>query len=481
MTPVLDITRPRIAHYPEATSSSGREAVDLARFAGLELDPWQAHVLECSLAERADGKWAARDVGTVLPRQNGKNAILEARELAGLFLLGERLIVHTAHEAATAGEAMRRLQELIEGTPEFSRHVKNFWHANGKEAIELMNGQRIRFRTRTKGGGRGFSADFVVFDEAMILPDATVSALYPTLSARPNPQVWYAGSSVDQVIHEHGVVLARLRERGQAGAPRLAYFEWSAEVLDAEGNEIDPSAIGADILDDPARWAEANPAFGERIFAEDIEAERGSMDNRGFAVERLGIGDWPETDPTAGGVIDIVTWRALTDTTSAISGPVTLSFDVAPDRAHSAIAAAGLRPDGRIHAQILERRPGTGWLADRLRELRAEVRPVAVIRDGAGPAASIKDVGEVTTLSTAEYSQACGAFFDLVAQARLAHHGTPELDAALRGAAKRPLGDAWAWSRKASTVDISPLVAVTLAATAGIDRNPYEDKDLLVI
>jgi hypothetical protein len=32
----------------------------------------------------------------------------------------------------------------------------------------------------------------------------------------------------------------------------------------------------------------------------------------------------------------------------------------------------------------------------------------------------------------------------------------------MRGGAKRPLGDAWAWSRKAA-VDISSLVAVTLA------------------
>jgi hypothetical protein len=35
--------------------------------------------------------------------------------------------------------------------------------------------------------------------------------------------------------------------------------------------------------------------------------------------------------------------------------------------------------------------------------------------------------------------------------------------AAVRGAVTRPLGDSWVWSRKSSAVDISPLVAVTLA------------------
>jgi hypothetical protein len=45
----------------------------------------------------------------------------------------------------------------------------------------------------------------------------------------------------------------------------------------------------------------------------------------------------------------------------------------------------------------------------------------------------------------------------------LRHLGTPELDAAVAGAITRPLGDAWAWSRKSSSVDISPLVASTMA------------------
>jgi hypothetical protein len=44
------------------------------------------------------------------------------------------------------------------------------------------------------------------------------------------------------------------------------------------------------------------------------------------------------------------------------------------------------------------------------------------------------------------------------------HLGQPELNDAALIAKRRPLGDAWAWSRKSSTdVSISPLVAVTLA------------------
>jgi hypothetical protein len=107
-----------------------------------------------------DGKWAAFEVGVNVPRQNGKDGILEARELTGLFLLGERMIIHSAHQFDTSLEAFRRLLELIEDTPELDKRVKRVSRSHGEEGIEFKGGQRIRFRTRTKGGGRGFSGDW---------------------------------------------------------------------------------------------------------------------------------------------------------------------------------------------------------------------------------------------------------------------------------------------------------------------------------
>jgi hypothetical protein len=188
-------------------------------------------VLAASLSERADGKWSAFEVGLVVSRQNGKGSILEARELAGLFLLGERLLIHSAHQFDTSLEAFSRLESLIADNDEFSSRVKKITRSHGEEGITLTNGQRVRFRTRTKGGGRGFSCDCLILDEAMILPTSSHGALLPTLSARPNPQVWYTGSAVDQNVHEHGEVLTSIRERGlKQDDPALAYFEWSADV-----------------------------------------------------------------------------------------------------------------------------------------------------------------------------------------------------------------------------------------------------------
>ena len=214
--------RPRVLHLPESVSSTGGEAVELAAMAGLEMDPWQQFVLQNSLGERVDGKWSAFEVGLEVPRQNGKGGVLEARELAGLFLLGERLIIHSAHEFATASEALERMDQILEGCPDLSRRVRVIKRSHGEEGVYLKNGQRLRYKTRTKGGGRGFSADCVILDEAMILAEEFIGSLFFTLSARPNPQVWYTGSAVDQSYMDHGRVFSRVRSRALVGGEERA-------------------------------------------------------------------------------------------------------------------------------------------------------------------------------------------------------------------------------------------------------------------
>lgn len=52
-------------------SSAADDAIDLAAVAGLELLPWQQLVLRNALGEKHD-RWAAFEVGLVVPRQNGK-------------------------------------------------------------------------------------------------------------------------------------------------------------------------------------------------------------------------------------------------------------------------------------------------------------------------------------------------------------------------------------------------------------------------
>ena len=178
-----------------AVSSGAVEAIELAASAGLILDEWQCFALDVALSERADGKWAAFEVGMIVPRQNGKGSILEARELAGLFLFGERLILHSAHEFKTAAEAFLRVKALVDNTDDLRRKVKQIRTSHGDEGIELLDGARLRFVARSRGSGRGFSGDCVILDEAFNLGAEAMGALLPTLSAKPNPQIWYTSSA----------------------------------------------------------------------------------------------------------------------------------------------------------------------------------------------------------------------------------------------------------------------------------------------
>jgi len=177
---LLGDQEPRICSLPLFDADrSGANAVLLAAAAGLDLDPWQRFVLEAGLRRRG-GKWAAFEVALIVARQNGKGAILEALELAALFLFPDvRLILHSAHEFKTAAEAFLRIRHLIEGSPEFSSRVARIRTTTGAEAIELLDGTRLRFVARSSGSG-----------ESKIIHSPATGCASSRCAACPRPHFW---------------------------------------------------------------------------------------------------------------------------------------------------------------------------------------------------------------------------------------------------------------------------------------------------
>jgi hypothetical protein len=438
-------------------TSAGLEAVELCAAAGLLLDPWQQDVLIDSLGERQNGNWVAYEVCVVAPRQNGKGALIEARELAGLFLFGEQLIIHTAHLFATSLEAFRRVLYLIESNHEFDRLVKRVTRSHGEEGIELKTGQRLQFKARTRGSGKGLSGDVVILDEAQVLPAEALTALLPTLSAKANPQVWYVANAP----LASSEMLRALCKRGRAGdSASLAFFEWCA----------DRSAAS----DDREAWAQANPGLGIRLSESFTQTELESLSESEFRRDRLGI--WFEEDVEQ--VIEPAVWRETADPRSRLADPVAFAIDVTPDRSSASIGVAGLRADGLRHLELVQRQQGTGWVVDRLLELVKRWETCAVALDSTSPAASLipalerkgvrsspdRDDTRLEIVGAGSMGQACGGWYDAVTNKQVRHLDQEPLNTALFGARRRDLGDgAWRWSRRDSTVDISPLVAVTLA------------------
>ena len=286
---------PRFRFVPLHASTAAQDAIDLGEAAGLTLDEWQREVLRDAMARTVHDRWAATEVALVVPRQNGKGSALEVRQLWGLFLnRRSRLLTHTAHRFDTCLDHFRRVTGLIESTPELLALVKDngrgvgdrpsgIKDSNGKESIELADGTRLNFKARSKGSGRGFSGDDVFFDEAFWLDD--LGSLIPSLSAREDPQIWYASSAPLPRVESDRLRKVVRRGRALATAPdptsRLCYIEFSADP------DFD--------LDDPEALWQANPSMSVgRITAEFAAVEREAMSDEEYARERLGI--FPDAD-----------------------------------------------------------------------------------------------------------------------------------------------------------------------------------------
>lgn len=292
---VLSLTpfpEPRVAALPPGDGRRGRAAAGLAALAGVQLDGWQRMALEAGCARRA-GKWAAFEVGLIVPRQNGKSVVLAIRELAGILLFGEKMVIHSAHEWRTVSEQFAATLDLIEGSA-LNRYMKRVRRTGGEESVTFTNGGRLRFMNRSRESARGFSADAVILDEAHALTAEQAGALLPVLSARPDAQLWYAAHGPAPSARQ----LARLRGRAVGADPgRLAWLEWSADPYGDLENE--------------AVWAAANPPVASgRLAVERMRGERATLGPDGFAAERLAAAPWPAEEGAMWQAISEDAWAA---------------------------------------------------------------------------------------------------------------------------------------------------------------------------
>lgn len=470
---------PRLESYPVYATSAGDDAVDIAALAGLILYPWQEYVLRHSLGEKQDGKWAAFRCALVVPRQNGKNALLEARELAGLFLFGEKRIIHTAHEVKTARESMDLLMNRIKATPDLMEHVAGFdgdldksfsgMKTGNDPSITLKNGNKLTYAARSKGSGRGFTGDLIIMDEAYALRADEMAAMVPTMAAKSmvgNPQLWFTSSAG---MPESDLLNSIRNEGITRSSSRLAYFEWSAED-DADSNDV-------------RSWYAANPSLGisisEQYVMDELETMVVDGEDEKFKRERLGI--WARLGGNS--VIPANLWSAAADNDSVPGDQLVFGVDVSPSRSSASISLVSYRADGKIHAEVIENREGTSWVGSRLAELKERWNPAAMVTVAGSAAESLvdswrRDGARVRPVRFMDYKQSCGRFFDLVTSDELRHVDDPILNTAIDGAKQQWTADnaSWYWSRKNSGADITPLVALTVGLQGLEKRKPSSGK-----
>lgn len=452
---VFGCQTPRILVTPHArVGTAAQEVIDLADSVGLILDPWQRLCLDVILSEDADGHMAALIGVLLVPRQNGKGAILEALELAWLFLWRVPLTLHSAHLFKTSQDAFRRLLRHIRNTPWLDEQVEKYSFTNGKEMIILKpdpnlgetpeTAPRIEFVARSKGGGRGFSANRLVLDEAYDLPDLELDAAMPTLSAQRDIQIIFTSSApmVDSIT------LRRVRERMIAGdGDDLAGLEWSVDP-----DDYDPASEES--------VAQANPSYGTRIRARTVRTERKTMSEAGFARERLGIPD----EDTAAAAFDLAAYGAAESDTAAPGSKVVFGVDASPDGADAAIFAS----DGQV-IEVIDVRDGMGWVPERVFDLARRHRGQVVV-DPTGPAGALvphlapKLGKKLRLIGARDRAQACVAFDQALTDGRILIRRSAALRSAVESSRRKKAADGlWVLRRAEGAKPISAAYAAILA------------------
>ncbi len=452
---------PRIRVEPPRTASDGADAALLMEAYGDRLDPWQAAVLECWLGTDGDGSYTVTSAGLALPRQNGKNTCLEAREFHGMAAAGEK-ILHTAHQVRTTKKSFRRLERMFTDKrhPEILRLVKNIRYTNGEEAIELWTGGSIEFSTRSRQAARGFDGiSLVVFDEAQELTDDQLEAIMATLSASAtgNRQIIYAGTPPYPGCP--GTVFRRQREAALSEpGPHSAWHEWSPATEKLEDMN----------LDDRALWYETNPALGIRLTEEFTAEERRTMSADGFARERLGW--WsPTVTERENFAIDRKAWEACRSDKEKPEGKTAYGVKFSSDGSEVCLCGAVCPKEGPARISLIDRRTtgqGIGWLADWLNARYGKAACVVIDgRNGVDVLVEkIQDTwkykNSVIRPATKEVIASVSLLVNEIGEQTVSWYGPQETlrDSAL-SATKRAIGGGWGFGGE----DSAPIEAAALA------------------
>jgi hypothetical protein len=380
-----------------------------------------------------------------------------AQALQRTLMGPRRRVWHTAQTGQKAREKFREFADGVADSP-LRELVKTRRQAAGSEALIFANGSQLRPHPPTRDSLHGEQSDHNDVDEAWSYDELhgndLLQAIQPTQITRPGAQTWIWSTRGDMnSTWFHGLI-----ERGYAGLPGVALFDWSLPP------GADPTDL--DVV------ASHHPAFGHTIDLDGLRAAQAQLGDkpgefaRAYGNLATGAGER---------VIPLDAWDRACTAEMLPAGRPAYGLAVAGDGSSACLVAAVLGPGGVPSVEVVEHRPGRSWLVDRVVALRDAGQGVAI--DRRGPAAPVADALELSgvellPVGTTDATAGCQDLFDRITHPdgpRIRLRAHEALDTAADTAQRRMIADGgWLWKRNPHS---APLEAATLAAWA-VARNP---------
>lgn len=417
---------------------------------------------------RPDGRLVYSLCIVIVPRRAGKTRLI-------LPTCVQRATMGPGHRAWYTAQTQSDAEDTFreEWTPLLEHSALapflRLRQSNGSKRVTLDTGGRVGVFAPTEKALHGKDADYAVVDEAWAFDAARgaqlEAAIRPTMATRPHRQlvvISAGGTEASTWLLAWRAYGRRLVEENRCEEAGVFYLEfYPPGELDPRTGEL----VDLDSIHDPDVWAATHPAVGHTIDLDFIAHEYRTLTEKDdlaqFARSYLDV----FTSAALERVIPAAAWKACQDPAAVLPARVRIGYDVEHGGDTGAIVAAARRPDGRPGAELLWTGP-VDAMADRLQALRDaghrlgadSVGPVAVVT------AELRRRGiTVDTLDTTGYTTACQELLTLVKGAGVVVRADARMDTAAANAAKRDVGDAWAWTRKRSGAGVSPVVAATVA------------------
>lgn len=445
---------------------------------------------------------AYREVVVTVPRQSGKTTLFltwQIHRCVSPRWSQPQRSVFTAQSGKDARDKwLDELFPLIRGSRDIRALVESrgdrlaINEGMGNESIRWRTGSLIRLLSTSSSSGHSKTIHQAVLDEVWHDVDSRrEQGLRPAMITVPDAQLLVCSTAGTDM----SVVLNRKVERGRAAVERdsgrgVAYFEWSApDDWDPEDEESYLGFMPALCPSPPCRCGAGDGGWRHTVTLDVIRGERESMELVEFA---RAYGNRKAGSAEQLRVIDPGLWESL-----ASHGEVQRPEDsvfalvVDPERTRASVGFAGRRPDGLLQVGLVDWRPGTQWVADRLLELRDRWDPPAIAVDTRSEA-TLTELerrgltvpedperprrGDLAVPSASDTAAAYGLFVDAVRAEGLRHADDAPVNAALGEAQTRPLAGGVTWDHRRG--EVGPLKAVTLAVWAYETRAHLVEGDL---